>query len=352
MTHRTLLYCFVLSSLSCGGRDGAEGPQGPAGTQGAAGAMGTPGAMGTNGAALPPSSIALPGDGFFPENIYADKAGNLYVSSLATGGVVKIDGKGFGVTQFLQPEIVTSNPLVVIGKTGLLVDDARNELLACAVNTTTFASTLRRYDIATGAEKARYPMGNGGQGLCNDMALDAAGNLYIANSFFGVERLKAGAAALEVWNSDPLLRDSTSLGADGIVVDGQTVWVNNVTSGALIRIDIAADGTSQKAIAVQLKDTQGAPFTLSGPDGMRLSAPNTLVIAESTGGSLSQVAIDKATNTAIRKVISNRLDTPSSVAIVNGTLWVAEGQIGRLFKNGPTPVRYPFLVQRVESTIR
>lgn len=329
------------------GKDGATGPAGVAGTEGAAGEAGAPGSAGAGGAAAPVSEVVLPGNTFFPESVASDATGKLYVSSAALGSVVTISPDGRTVEQLVAPEIVSANPFVAIAKLGVLPDEARKSLWVCTVDTSTFASTLRRYELATGEQKASLPLANPG-GVCNDLALDAKGNLYVTDSFFGIERLPAGGTALEVWKHDPLFTAGPGqFAVDGIVVDGGDVYANNLTTGALVRVPIGADGAAGPATAIQIKDGEGAAVKLAMPDGMRLRAARTLLVAESGADAVSELKVDPATDTAVREVFANRIDRPSSVAVASGAAWIAEGQIGRLFALEDTPVNYPFMVKRV-----
>jgi sugar lactone lactonase YvrE len=196
-------------------------------------------------------------------------------------------------------------------------------------------------------QKASFPLASPG-GVCNDLAMDAKGNLYVTDSFFGIERLPAGGAALEVWKNDPLFTAGQGqFAVDGLVIDGSDLYANNLTTGALVRVPIAADGTAQAPVAITIKSTTGAAVTLAAPDGMRLRSAHTLLVAESGADAIGEVKIDPATNTAVRETFASRIDRPSSLALSGGAAWVAEGQIARLFGLEATAVNYPFYVSRI-----
>lgn len=335
---------------ACAGEPGRDAGPGPAGAKGEPGALGEPGAQGGPGAAAtsaPISEVVLPGNAFFPESVASGASGRLYVSSAALGSVVTISADGRSVTQLIAPEVTATSPFVAVAKLGVFADEANNDLWVCTLNTQTYASTLRRYDLETGAKKAELALANAG-GVCNDVAADAEGNIYVTDSFFGIERLPAGAAALEIWKNDALFTAGQGQFAiDGIVVDGEDVFVNNLTTGALVRVPIGANGAPGAAIAVQMKTPSGAPVRFAAPDGMRLRAPHTLLVAESGADTVSEVKIDTTTNTAVRETFANHVDRPSSVAVAGGAAWIAEGQIGRLFGLDSSAVSYPFYVRRV-----
>ena len=101
--------------------------------------------------------------GFFPESISAAPSGELFVSSLTTGEIVRF-----------SPGSSSSAPFVAagvnVGTAGVMVDSERGVLWACAVDLSfETASELRAFDLTTGALVGSYEMPNGG--VCADIAL-------------------------------------------------------------------------------------------------------------------------------------------------------------------------------------
>ncbi len=320
------------------GTNGVDGTDGTDGTDGVDGTDGTDGTNGTDGRDAPVDVVVLPGF-FAPESINAGADGTLYVASVATGALVTISADGYTLEEALPAETAPApNNTQVIGKLGVFVDDANSDLWLCTINATTFASTLRRYDLATFAQEAEFPVL---AGVCNDIATDSAGNVYITDSFTGIERLPVGGTALELWATDAsFTADPGAFAIDGIVIDGDDIYVNNLTSGALIRVAIQENGSAGTPVTI-------SGVTLTSPDGMRLRAPGRILVAEAAADTLSEIAINSADNTGVRSVLSNRLDRPSAVAISGGAAWVAEGQIGRVFQLDNTPLNLPFQVVRL-----
>src|SRR5205814_2278179 len=90
------------------------------------------------------------------------------------------------------------------GKTGMFVDEANGDFWVCTIATDfSVPSELRRYDLGDGSLQQTIALTNGG--ICNDIATDDDGNLYITDSFVGVQRLPAGSSTLEAWSTDALL---------------------------------------------------------------------------------------------------------------------------------------------------
>jgi hypothetical protein len=309
-------------------------------SDGSDGTNGTNGSDGTNGLDAPVDVIPLPPVLPVPESLLASSDGTLYVTSVFSGAVLQISPNRRDITTFIGPD--------AFGKTGMFIDEANNDFWACSVDGSfQNPSELRRYDLTTGQEEASFTLLNGG--FCNDIAMDGAGNVDVTDSFIGIQRLPAGAADLEQWASDALFQAPPgSFAVDGIALDGDSIYVNNLTTGALIRTVINGDGSAGTP-------TQIGGVTMLSPDGMRRVGPATFLTAESDNNGVdhdivSQIVVDTTNNTGVRTIVSNRLDRPTAVAVAsNDGLWVAEGQVGRAFGLDPTTLNLPYLLVRVAN---
>ena len=292
MNRSISLSCILALSLAACSttNDGAEtvtGAVGKAGTTNDGGESVT-GDGGKAGETSATSTLELPGNDFFPESISASDDGTLFVGSLGQGAIARFLPGKTSSDWFVPP----GGPAKNIA--GVLVDDVEKVVYACAVNlSTTPPSTIgvHAYALAGGALKKSYALPGGG--FCNDMTLDKAGNLYVADSFGRVLKLSKGAAALAVWSSDPLLSPSSpsGFGADGIVTDSTSnVYVNTFSDGRLLRIPIGADGSAGKVVELTVSPK------LQSPDGMRLLDPSTIIVVEGAGR-LTKVSMasDRAT---------------------------------------------------------
>ena len=143
-----------------------------------------------------PDEIALPGDAYHPESLFADADGTLYVGSLVTGQVVAFaEGETKGT-------VVVGASSGVTGVAGVTVRG--DELWLCSIDTTFQRPTEVRSFTIDGAARATHTLGS--NRFCNDLAFDAAGALYVTDSFSGtVLRLAPGGAALEPWLEDAAL---------------------------------------------------------------------------------------------------------------------------------------------------
>jgi sugar lactone lactonase YvrE len=281
--------------------------------------------------ATTPSSLTLPGNAYYPENLYAAPDGTLYVGSLGTGEVVKF-----------APGSTTPAPFIAAGDpkgvSGVYVSGSALWLCAVDLSTNPPTTEVRSYDLTTGAKTASYPFSQ--PAFCNDLLIDPASNLFVTDSFGAVWKLAKGSGTLAVWSNDSKLAPPTAsgFGADGIALDGAgNLWVSNFSAGQLLRIPINADGTAGAAVPLTITPSLGTP------DGMRWLGTNMIVLADGQAGDVTQVVISGATGTAT--AIGTGLNGPTSIIKVGSTYWVTEGQIGHLTGAITGPPITPFDVR-------
>jgi sugar lactone lactonase YvrE len=285
--------------------------------------------------------LVLPGAEFYPESIAAGPDGTLYVASLITGEIVRFR-PGSATAEAFVPHDVN------IGTGGLAVDIERRVLWACAVDfsfQTTFM--LRAFDLRDGALRASYPVAD--EGLCADVAL-ARGDVYVTDAIdpTAVPRRPARllrlqtpdprqptGGTLSVWSADPLFTGEGGQQIDGIAFDGRsTIYLTNVSTGQMLRVGIASDGSALPATEVDF----GEPF--SSPDGIRMLNRAELLVVELTGRLLRVNVV-----TRTKTVLADGLDEPTAVALTRWGMWVTEGQVLRL--QAGEPPHLPFKVRRV-----
>jgi sugar lactone lactonase YvrE len=271
-------------------------------------------------------SINQPKD-LFPESITSLKDGTIILGSVP-GGVFRIKPGETEPKPFVAREGNGFTTLL-----GVFADEKANTLWVC----NTGPGTLKAFDLRTGMAKGSYPMPTGA--VCNDIAVADNGTAYASDTAGAkIFMLKKGATALEQAAADPLLA-----GADGLAFgDRNTLYVNSVTAGKLIRLDLGPDGKSTKATELTLSGPLGAP------DGLRAIGKNKFVQSENgnaarAGGRLTLVTIDPKTSMAtIRTLKEGMLATPATTA-TKGMAWVCEGK--QDYRNGankgkdPTPFK-------------
>ncbi|GAB4518256.1 MAG: hypothetical protein Tsb0020_36850 [Haliangiales bacterium] len=378
LTKTTLMmFCsLALAAAGCTGDDGADGAAGNAGAPGQDGQDGAPGAPGPEGPQGPPGpgllcSFQLPGDSFFPEGIALNGAtSDIYVGSLTSGDIARIpDGETRAELLPLADDDLKS------GAVGMITNAAGDRLFVCdalpdPANATDGAVVA--IDISDPANAAvvsthALPTATDSTIFCNDIALDAAGNLYATDSLGGqiltvsVDDIGTDGDAAVFLAADPKLvgPDANSpFGANGIATldDGagnEFLFVVNFSNGTLHRVAINGDGTAGALVDVALSNDAG-DVTLQGADGLKVfdAAAGELVVVENAANSLSKIALDDAFGAApTGKVtkISTRLDVPTTFAMDGDTAIVVEGQLDHLLDPvNAGPPSLPFCLANVE----
>ena len=191
-----------------------------------------------------PNSIELPGERAFPESISAASDGTLYVSSLASGGIVRIKPGASTAEPWIKPGAFDSRSTF-----GVLVDERSNLLWVCSNDmsgkgvpgpSSIPGSYLKGFDLSTGEGKISAAL-PGSQNLCNDIAIAADGSIYVTNSRAPqILRLTPERKELEVWLEDKQFDPpKDGAGLDGIAIGGDgDIYVNTFSKGEFFRIEI------------------------------------------------------------------------------------------------------------------
>jgi sugar lactone lactonase YvrE len=284
-----------------------------------------------------PDALAIDVPGYFPEGIALQSYLPAYVGSLATGAITRF-GAGGAVDTLVTP--------FGLGGATVGMKIGGSSLWVCVSNPMDpGVAALVQVDAATGAEQARYPLPGGG--FCNDMVADAAGNVYVSESFQGsVFKLPAGGMALELWAEGYApLPDSAGFSLNGLALtpDGAHLLVGRTDSGDIVRIEVAEDG-SAGAASVEMVDA--APGSIDG-----LTAWRGHLFAVRNGGIYRLIEGDGAW-TSEEVVSPGAVNFATAVGVDNfGNLWVVESQFGDLFDADPeTNGTPPFRVVRFPTT--
>lgn len=296
--------------------------------------------------AAAPSSIELPGKRAFPESITASRDGTLYVSNLEGGGILRIRPQG-------KPEVWLAPGTAGTRSTlGVLVDESRQLLWVCSNDMTIIGiaspgtqkgSFLKGFDLASGKEKvsAAFPPAEGS--ICNDIALDGSGAVYVTDTLAPqILKLSADQKTLSVWKNDPLFAPKDGGGLDGLVFDANgDLIVNKIGSGELLRVEVkngVAGGVTE------LKTSR----PLNQPDALRLGSDGSVLLVEG-GGSLDKLIISG--DSANVETIKDGFTVQTGVVQVGQGYWISEGQNGYLLDpalKGKTP-KLPFRLHYVPA---
>jgi sugar lactone lactonase YvrE len=266
------------------------------------------------------TEITLPGTRIFPESITSTSDGTLIVGSLGHGNVSRIAPGSARVEEWIKAGTGGLNQVL-----GVYADEKGKTLWVCSNNLENKgeATAAMAFDLKTGAPKGTYPLPGDGT-LCNDIAAASDGTTYFTDTRQGsVVMLKPGGKNLEIAAKDPLLA-----GADGLAFGEKTIlYVNSVTAGKLLRLDLGPDGKAKSVVELKLSRP------LDRPDGMRAIGKNRLLLAENSG-KMSIVTFEGSDpQTAKIDTIKEGLESTPGVTATRGMAWIVEGKLN--YRNDP-----------------
>lgn len=273
-------------------------------------------------------SIPVPGTKAFPESITSTSDGVLFVGRLGDGGIVRIKPRTAESTVFVQPGESGSRSIL-----GVFADEATSALWACSNDLSALGgssagsdtwSALKSFDLNTGDAKQSFSL-PGSHAFCNDITVDGKGSLYVTDSANPtILKLSGGATTFEIFAQDSAFSAPQSGGAglDGIAFgsDGN-LYVTTYTAGELLRVEVK-DGRAGRIT------TLSGNHHLQFPDALRALGSNSFLLIEGSG-TLDRLVIqgDAFAVTPIRGGFA----TPTSVAMIDTTAWVSEGQLSFFF---------------------
>jgi sugar lactone lactonase YvrE len=272
------------------------------------------------GAAPAVTEITLPGTLVFPESITSTSDGTLIVGSLGHGNVMRIAPGKTDAMEWIKPGTGGLN-----GVLGVFADEKGKNLWVCSNNLDNKgeATSVMSFDLKTGMPKGTYLLPGSGP-LCNDIAVAPDRTAYVTDTRQAqVLMLKPGAKTLEVAAKDPLLA-----GADGLAFgDKTTLYVNSVSAGKLVRLELGPDGKSKEIVELKLSRP------LDRPDGMRAIGKHRLLLAENSGKmSIVTFSGDKMQEATIT-TIKEGLESTPGVTATKGVAWIVEGKLN--YRNDP-----------------
>jgi len=260
------------------------------------------------------TEITLPGTRVFPESITSTPDGTLIVGSLGHGNVMRIAPGTTTAEEWIKPGTAGLNSVL-----GVFADEKNKVLWVCSnkLGPTGEATAVKTFDLKTGAPKNSYVLPGDGT-LCNDIAVGADRTAYVTDTRQGsVVMLKPGATVLEIAAKDPLLA-----GADGLAFgDKTTLYVNSVTAGKLLRLDLGPDGKATKIVELML------PRPLERPDGMRAIGKERLLLAENSGRMSIVTFSGPEMQTVVLQTLKEGMASTPGVTATKRMAWVVEGKL-------------------------
>ena len=269
--------------------------------------------------AADPATITIQSKNLFPESITSTADGAIIVGSYGTSTIWRIPaGENIG-SQWID---ASANKGALLG---VLADEKSGRLLVCQAGVKTF-------DLNTGAAKESLAIPTANP-FCNDLAVRDDGAIFVTDTVGArIFMFAKGATTGVEVASDPLLA-----GADGLAFlsDPDKLYVNSVTTGKLLRLDLAKDGKATKITDLKLSRP------LEGPDGMRPIDGKRLIIAEGSGR--TAMGIPNGDNAEITTLKEGGMEggTPA-VTVTKGMGWTAEGKLRQRDAKNPDADKGPF----------
>jgi sugar lactone lactonase YvrE len=256
-----------------------------------------------------------------PEGLTADEHGNVYVTTFGLtapagtlGQLYVFDRNGQLVRNMA---IQNSSPFLL----GLAFNPVTGDLLVLDFG----ASNVLRVDPHSGSSTVFSAVPSPGASGLNGLAFDAAGNVYVSDSFQGIVwKIAPSGGAATAWVTSPLLlpHGIPPFGANGIAFDTErtALFVANTANDQLIRIPVSAGVPGTPEVFVN---------SINGADGIVIDDSDNIWAAANQADEI--VVVDK-TGKAIAKLgdfggIDNcgapiGLLFPASPALFDGWLYV------------------------------
>jgi DNA-binding beta-propeller fold protein YncE len=276
----------------------------------------------------------LPAGTAHPEGITVDARGNFYVADFdvsgntSVGTIVVFDHNG----RWLRTLQVGNGSALLLG---IAFNPVTGDLLVCDLG----KSQVLKVDPQNGASSVFAPIP--GAGGPNALAFDAAGNVYISDSFQAtIWRTPKTGGAPDPWVSDPLLGTAgvPPFGANGLAFNGNasSLFVANTGNDTIVRIPLpngagGAPGTPEVFVN-----------SINGADGLIIDAADNLWVAANQSDEI--VVVDSAGRVIAKLGDFDGIDRqgspvgllfPASLVMVNNFLYVTNLSLDLRLFNAP-----------------
>jgi Cu-Zn family superoxide dismutase len=286
-----------------------------------------------------PTTIALPDTVAFPEGVAYDAAANaLYTASAQDGTVVRVDAAS-GASQIITPAgtLLPAGSTTFPGPLGMTVDGNRLWIAGG------FTGKMWAVSTTDGAVLKEATVPTAPRSLINDVVVVGSAAYFTDTFVPTLWRISLQGGAIgepEPWldlqgTAIDYAGDGPKLNGITATADGQSLVVVHMGQGRLFKIDIAS-----KAIAAI--DTAGEDLT--GADGLVLDG-HTLYVVRQTANQIATLttAHDLSSATVVAR-FSDGLAWPATAARVGDNLVVVNTQFNT--REGNTTTR-PFTLLRV-----
>jgi sugar lactone lactonase YvrE len=255
-----------------------------------------------------PRRIDLP-DGWQPEGIAAGAGNQLFVGSLASGAVIRVDAR------------TGRSRVLVAGRNGRAATGLKrsgNRLFVSGAG----KGRAWVYDARTGRQLKAYQLAPAGRDtFVNDVVVTAQGAYFTdsrRNALYLVPRDLS--RAREIALTGIPLQPGNNLNGIVATLNGRTLIAVQTNTGRLWRID----PSTGRATAVDL----GGASVANG-DGLLLRG-RTLYVVRNQNNRIAVVSLsaDLASGRVTRTIASSQFDVPTTVARIGGRLYAVNARFG------------------------
>src|SRR3954466_13871462 len=271
-------------------------------------ALGSLAAAPTPTAQTLPRRISLP-NGWQPEGIAAGPGNQLFVGSIPTGAVIRVDAR------------TGRSRVVVAGRngraaTGLKVSGGR--LFVSGAGT----GKAWVYSARTGRQLAAYQLApRGADTFINDVVVTAHGAYFTDSRRNAMYRVPPDLSAAQTINLSGIpLQAGNNLNGIVATPDGRSLIAVQTNAGALWRIDRATG----KGTRIDLGST-----SVTNGDGLLLSG-RTLYVVRNQNDRIAVVTLqpDLSRGVVARTITSGNFDVPTTIARIGGRLYAVNARFG------------------------
>ncbi|WP_317186475.1 hypothetical protein [Devosia sp. BK] len=276
------------------------------------------------------ADIGFASDRSYPESLTFSAEQDVFLLGSVTQGLVaKLDRTG-AYTPFIADDKLVST-------VGLLVDDQTDTLWVTNSDPGAGARTsiatqgklagVATYDAKSGTPKDYYDLGALSQGthFANDIALDAAGNAYVTDSFAPIIYKIDTSGKASIFAQDPQFWSEDGFNLNGIAVheDGYLI-VGKYNSGELFRVSLS-DPTDISSVAL--------PEPLLGADGIHLLDGEHLLVVQNLGSdrTVELTSTDGWKSTTITRSEKSELSMPTAAVEAGNGVYVLNSRLDTLF---------------------
>jgi Cu-Zn family superoxide dismutase len=289
--------------------------------------------------AMAQGAYPLPAEVTFPEGVaYDAKTQSIYTASSPKGTVARVDARTGKATAIASPEVAQQIGTTFPGVLGMKVD-SRGRLWMAGGRT----GKIFVVDPKTGRLIQTITTPEPEKGLINDIAF-AGGRAYITDTFrptlWAVDagaQIPGAAEAFLSFDGTPLqYAQGANLNGITPTPDGRTLLTGQMNKGLLFKIDLASKQVSPIPLGAE---------TVPGADGLILQGRTLYVIRQPAGEIVTvQLSGDLASGQVVKRTAAAGLAWPATGVIVGNELVVANSQFNKRGSNDPVT---PFALSRV-----